>query len=147
MYGYSICIAPTPNLCYNYAMKKFVHIALLLLISAHGWAEGAVTYACRMTGEVSSVCCCARSEQPTCDVIQAARSCCDVHISQTGAIPAGLRPVTPGLEDNHHPAWTAFASFAALIQPRMPEGFARAAAHLDSSSPPPIILITQSFRC
>lgn len=147
MYGYSICIAPAPNLCYNYGMKKFFHIALLLLLTAHGWAEGAVTYACRMTGEVSNVCCCPSSDQPDCDVIKAAHHCCDVHVNDATAVPAGVRPVTSGLEDNHHPAWVAYASFASLLQPKMPEGFARAAARFDSSSPPPIILLTQSIRC
>lgn len=140
-------IAHPRSLCYNHAMNRFVHIVLILLLTSHGWAEGAVTFACRMSGEVSSVCCCASAEATDCDVIESAQQCCDVHVSHTAAIPAGLRPSTPGPEVNLHPAWVASASVAALLLPRMPEGYASAIARQDSASPPPLILLTQSIRC
>ena len=128
-------------------MKHFVHIALILALAAHGWAAGAVTFACRMSGEVSMACCCARGEQPACDVMEAAHACCDVTVSHVAATPAAARSTNVGPEDNHHPAWTASASVAALLLPRMPEGYASAVARQDSASPPPLILLTQSIRC
>lgn len=134
-------------LCYNSCMIRLLHIALILALATHSWAAGAVSFACRMTGDVSSVCCCAKSTESACDVIQAARHCCDVRIADTAATPAGVRTATPGPEDNHHPAWTSLASISAQVQPKMPKGFARALARFDSSSPPPIILLSQSFRC
>lgn len=128
-------------------MVKFIHIALILLLATHGWAAGAVTYACRMSGEISSKCCCSTADVSSCDVVRAARSCCDVTVSHAVATPAASRPVTSGPQDNHHPAWSASISFAALLLPRMPEGFATAKARHESASPPPLILITQSIRC
>ena len=128
-------------------MKAFVRIALILALAAHGWAAGAVSFACRMSGEVSSVCCCASEAQPACDVIDAARACCDVTVTQAAANPAASRPTNSGPDENHHPAWTASASIAALLLPKMPEGYAIAIAQQDSASPPPLILLTQSFRC
>lgn len=147
MYHNSSRIAPSPTLWYNNAMKHFVHIALILTLAAHGWAAGAVSFACRMSGEVSSACCCPSEAQPDCDVIYAARACCDVTVTQAAANPAATRPTTPGPDDNQHPAWTASASMASLFLPRMPEGFASAAAIQDSAAPPPLILLTQSIRC
>lgn len=140
-------IAPRTTLCYNRAMKQFIHIALILLLATHGWAAGVVSFACSMSGEVSSSCCCPRETQPTCDVMDAPSACCDVTVTEAAANPATSRPSNPGPEDNHHPAWTASASLAAVLLPRMPEGFAIAAAHQDSASPPPLILLTQSIRC
>lgn len=128
-------------------MKPFIHIALIIALAAHGWAAGAVSFACRMSGEVSSVCCCSAESQPACDVIDATRACCDVTVSQAAANPAASRPASPGPEDNHHPAWTASAAIAALLLPKMPEGFGIALARQDSASPPPLILLTQSIRC
>jgi hypothetical protein len=128
-------------------MKQIIHIALILALAAHGWAAGAVSFACRMSGEVSSVCCCAAESQPACDVMDASRACCDVTVTQAAANPAASRPANPGPEDNHHPAWTASVSIAALMLPKMPEGFAIAIAQQDSASPPPLILLFQSIRC
>jgi len=128
-------------------MKQIIHIALILALAAHGWAAGAVSFACRMSGEVSSVCCCAAESQPACDIMDAASACCDVTVTQAAANPAASRPTTPGPDENHHPAWTASASMVALFLPKMPEGYAIAVAHQDSASPPPLILRTQSFRC
>ena len=128
-------------------MKPFVHIALILVLAAHGWAAGEVSFACRMSGEVSNACCCPAEAQPACDVMDAASACCDVTVTLAAANPAATRPTNPVPEDNPHPAWTASASMAALLLPRMPEGYAIAVAHQDSAAPPPLILLTQSIRC
>lgn len=128
-------------------MKHFAHIILILFLVAQGWAAGAVTYVCQMSGEVMSTCCCPDAGNADCAVLEAVDNCCDVHVTPPAEAPAALRTNTHGPEQNTHPVWSLQAALFAVDMPQMPQGFAAAQTRHLGGSPPPLILITQSIRC
>lgn len=128
-------------------MKHFAHIIVILLLVAQGWAAGAVTYVCQMSGEVMTSCCCPEADSTDCAVLEAVDNCCDVHVTPPAEAPVANRISTSGPEQNTHPVWSLQAALFAMETPQMPSGFATAQARCLGGSSPPLILITQSIRC
>jgi len=78
-------------------MSRFLRsiiIASLVSTAAVMPAGTAISFACAMSGKVSSNCCCLPNSDEDCSHITRSCSCCDVAITQsTGASPSAAVPI------------------------------------------------------
>ncbi len=67
-------------------MKRFLTLMLAAGFSFQGAASWSMTFACQMTGEVQTSCCCVVENSESCDVsIQAACNCCEVSFTEAAS--------------------------------------------------------------
>jgi hypothetical protein len=117
---------------------------LCALLALQDGGQAGALYACLMTGEVSSSCCCRNKEPDGCPAIEAACRCCDVTL--TNATAPGT---APNAALNHSvarymadAASTAPADSVPVAIATLPVG-----PDVSDSLGPPLFLVNLSFRC
>lgn len=129
--------------CYNSGMRTIVSLILAWAACMPGAAWSTI-YACQMTGEVSSTCCCKAERDDACASIDDSCECCELEFK---AVPAGVSSV-PAAVANSDSRTFAPASISGfeLVDPASHSAPAAVIIRTVASAPPLLYLLNQSFR-
>ena len=126
------------------AMRKFLCIAVFAALAPQGPIAWSVAYACQMTGQVSTSCCCKSGAVDPFPTIEAASRCCEVTVPGAHASNSVVCALPNGseLRLSFHPFANAL-SWATLSQRR--NSFVDITG-VANGPPLPVYLVNESFR-
>lgn len=127
-------------------MRKFLAIAVIVTLAAQGPTASSVAYACQMSGQVSTSCCCKSGEIDfSYPALGSVCQCCQVTVTEAQTSRLVTFKLSNGseLRPSTHPAVNT-APRAAMT--RHPSLFVDI-TYVANSPPPTAYLLNNSFRC